>query len=123
MPVPITVVKASVVTDATGVVTQVPALITPYGVLEPLLDYFLARRHDRSLAWMQKGARAVRLFVEYLSTNPDERDNYRLFLNFAQRLYTGTLVAETGEDPSGLGWAPMPPNGRSSWPISEKACC
>ncbi len=109
MPVPTTVVKASVVTDATGVVTEVPALVTPYGVLEPLLDYFLARRHDRSLGWMRKGARAVRLFVEYLSTNPGERENYRLFLNFAQRLYTGTLVAEVGEDPSGLGWKPMPP--------------
>ncbi|MBN8504485.1 MAG: site-specific integrase [Burkholderiales bacterium] len=107
MPIPITLVKASVKTDTTGARTDVPVLVTPAGVLEPLLDYFLARAHDRSLQWMLGVARAVRLFLEYLSTNPAERDNYRLFLNFGQRLYTGSYDRQSGADPSGLGWSPL----------------
>lgn len=99
-------VKARVYTDATGAYTEIPALLTPAGVLEPLLDYCLYRSHDRSLTWMSKVTRSVRMFLEYLQTNPAERDTYRLFQNFAQRLYTGTFDRETGLDPSGLCWAP-----------------
>lgn len=104
--VPISVLRAFVTTDSSGVRTQVPVVITPEGVLEPLLDYFLSRSHDRSLSWMKKVASAVSLFLEYLFTNPSEKNNYRLFLNFGQRLYTGTYDASTGEDPRGLGWTP-----------------
>jgi integrase len=49
------------------------------------------------------------MFLEYLQSNPAERDTYRLFQNFAQRLYTGTFDRETGLDPSGLCWAPRSP--------------
>jgi integrase len=104
---------ARVYTDATGVYTELPALLTPAGVLEPLLDYCLYRSHDRSLAWMSKVARSVRMFLEYLQSNPAERDNYRLFQNFAQRLYTGTFNRTTGLDPSGLCWAPRSPQDAS----------
>jgi len=107
MPLAMSLVKASVKTDATGARTELPVLVTPAGVLEPLLDYFIARAHDRSIQWMFGVARAVRLFLEYLSVNPAERDNYRLFLNFGQRLYTGSFDRHTGLDPSGLGWTPM----------------
>jgi hypothetical protein len=89
-------VKARVYTDSTGVYTELPALLTPGGVLEPLLDYYLYRSHDRSLTWMTKVARSVRMFLEYLQINPEERDTFRLFQNFAQRLYTGTFNRETG---------------------------
>lgn len=106
-------VKARVHTDATGAYTELPALLTPAGVLEPLLDYCLYRRHDRSLAWMSKVARSVRMFLEYLQSNPVERDTYRLFQNFAQRLYTGTFDRTTGLDPSGLCWAPSSPQDAS----------
>lgn len=106
-------VKARVHTDATGAYTELPALLTPAGVLEPLLDYCLYRSHDRSLAWMSKVARSVRMFLEYLQSNPTERDTYRLFQNFAQRLYTGTFDRETGLDPSGLCWAPRSPQDAS----------
>ncbi|WP_354687536.1 gamma-mobile-trio recombinase GmtY [Cupriavidus necator] len=95
--------KAQVHTDATSVYTELPVLLTPAGVLEPLLDYFLARSHDRSLVWMGKVSRSVRMFLEYLHSNPAERDSYRLFQNFAQRLYTGTFGRD-GLDPSGLAW-------------------
>lgn len=106
-------VKARVHTDATGAYTELPALLTPAGVLEPLLDYCLYRSHDRSLAWMSKVARSVRMFLEYLHSNPAERDTYRLFQNFAQRLYTGTFDRVTGLDPSGLCWAPRSPQDAS----------
>lgn len=106
-------VKARVYTDATGIYTELPALLTPNGVLESLLDYCLYRRHDRSLAWMAKVARSVGMFLEYLQTNPAERDTYLLFQNFAQRLYTGTFDRETGLDPSGLCWARRSPQDAS----------
>lgn len=99
-------VKARVYIDPTGVFTEIPALLTPAGILEPLLDYCLSRSHDRSLTWMKKVTRSVRMFLEYLQSNPAERDTYRLFQNFAQRLYTGTFNRETGMDPSGLCWLP-----------------
>jgi integrase len=106
-------VKARVHTDATGVYTELPALLTSAGVLEPLLDYCLYRSHDRSLTWMTKVTRAMRMFLEYLQSNPAERDTYRLFQNFAQRLYTGTFDRATGLDPSGLCWAPRSPQDAS----------
>jgi site-specific recombinase XerD len=106
-------VKARVRSDATGIYIDLPALMTPVGVLEPLLDYFLYRSHDRSLAWMSKVTRSVRMFLEYLQSNPGERDTYRLFQNFAQRLYTGTFDRATGLDPSGLCWAPRSPQDAS----------
>lgn len=106
-------VTARVYTDASGVYTEIPALLTPAGVLEPLLDYCLHRSHDRSLTWMTKVNRSVRMFLEYLQSNPAERDTYRLFQNFAQRLYTGTFDRQTGLDPSGLCWAPRSPQDAS----------
>lgn len=106
-------VKARIYTDATGVYTELPLLLTPVGVLEPLLDYYLYRNHDRSLAWMTKVTRSVRMFLEYLQSNPAERDTYRLFQNFAQRLYTGTFDRDSGLDPSGLCWVPRSPQDAS----------
>lgn len=105
--------KAKIYTDTTGAYTEIPVLLTPTGVLEPLLDYFLHRSHDRSLAWMSKVARSIRLFLEYLQINPAERDTYHLFQNFAQRLYSGTFERETGLDPSGLSWSPRSPQDAS----------
>jgi hypothetical protein len=66
-----------------------------------------------SLTWMSKVTRSVWLFLEYLQSNPAERDTYRLFQNFAQRLYTGTFDRTTGLDPSGLCWAPRSPQDAS----------
>lgn len=103
-------VRSKVFSDATGIYTEIPALLTSVGVLEPLLDYFLLHSHDRSLSWKRDVCRSVRLFLEYLQTNPAERDTYHLFQNFAQRLYTGTFDRDTGLDPSGLCWAPRPPD-------------
>ncbi len=114
VPTMLVTVKARVHTDATGTYTELPALLTPAGVLEPLLlDYCLYRSHDRSLAWMSKVVRSVRMFLEYLQFNPAERDTFRLFQNFARRLYTATSDRTTGLDPSGLCWAPRSPHDAS----------
>ncbi|WP_250518809.1 gamma-mobile-trio recombinase GmtY [Caballeronia sp. ATUFL_M1_KS5A] len=103
-------IKAKVLTDETSVYTEIPALLTASGVLEPLVDYFLHRSHDRSLEWMRKVTRSIRLFLEYIQVNPSERDPHRLFQNFARRLYTGTFDRETGLDATGLCWLPRSPN-------------
>jgi hypothetical protein len=104
------IVRGNVFTDSAAIPTELPVLLTPSGVLEPLLDYLLARRSSRSLAWSRTVARSVQLFVEYLQSNPQERDTYLLFQNFAQRLYTGTIERNTGEDPTGLWWTPSSPD-------------
>jgi hypothetical protein len=106
-------IKARVYADATGVYTELPALLTPTGVLTSLLDYCLWRSHDRSLMWMTKVARSVRMFLEYSQANPAEFDTRHLFQTFAQRLYTGTFDRESGLDPSGLCWAPRSPRDAS----------
>lgn len=102
-------VKAQVHMDSTGATIEIPVLLTPTGVLEPLLDYCLARTHTHSLAWLDKLLRAVTLFLEYGQANADQTDPYLLFRNFALRLYTGTIDTTTGEDPSRLSWRPRSP--------------
>lgn len=96
--------KIRVLTDETGAYTDLPGLLTPEGVLTPLLDYCLTRAHDRSLVWMGKVVRSVQMFLEYMHVNPLERDTHVLFRNFAQRLYTGTFDLKSGFDPSWLAW-------------------
>lgn len=76
------------------------------GPLTPLLDYCLNHHHDRSLAWMRKLIHAVSLLLDYIEANPAETEPWRLFRNFAQRLYTGTFDIHSGLDPSNLCWPP-----------------
>jgi hypothetical protein len=106
-------VKGKVYTDTSGVCTEIPVTLTPAGVLEPLVDYFLLHWRDRSVAWMGKVSRSVRMFLEYLVANPDERDSHILFRNFANRLYTGTFNRAAGLDPSGLCWSALSYNDAS----------
>ena len=58
-------VRAKVITDSTGALSEIPFLLTTEGPLESLVDYFLWRRHDRSVAWMRKVAQAVGLLLAY----------------------------------------------------------
>ena len=100
-------VRAKVITDSTGAVAEIPVLLSSEGPLEPLVDYFLWRRHDRSVAWMRKVTQAVSLLLAYAKANGTDFENSReLFRHFVQRLYSGTL-GEDGRDPSGLYWLPM----------------
>lgn len=98
--------KLRVLSDDTGAYTELPGLLTPSGVLMPLLDYCLARSHDRSLVWMDKVIRSVQMFLEYLHCHQRQPDPQQLFRTFAQRLYSGTFDPATGLDPSGLAWSP-----------------
>jgi hypothetical protein len=100
-------VRAKVVTDSTGAVSEIPILLTTDGPLTSLVDYFLWRRHDRSVAWMRKVAQAVGLLLAYAKANHANFNNSReLFRNFVQRLYSGT-IGRDGRDPSALYWLPM----------------
>lgn len=103
-PIALTKVRAKVLTDQTGVFTEIPVLLTPYGVLEPLLQYCIDQSHVRSFAWMNKLVRAVKLFLQYASVHPTDVDKRALFRGFSQRLYTGTF--EGGVDRSSLCWRP-----------------
>ncbi len=98
-------VRAKVVSDNTGSVSEIPILMTPIGPLVPLIDYCLQKR--RSLSWMTKLLRSVHLFLEYLEVNAEQQEEWRLFRNFANALRLGTIDKETGLDPSGLCWQPF----------------
>ena len=104
---PCVTTTARIYSDNTGAYSEIPVILTTAGPLAPLVDYCLAR-HDRSLSWMRKLVSAVGLFLDYLEVNPDEREQWLLFRNFANALYLGTYDVETGLDPSGLCWEAMP---------------
>lgn len=103
---PIVSVPARIFSDSTGAFVEIPVLLTESGVVTTVMDYCLSRSYDRSLSWMRKALLAIRLFTEYVRVNPDVPQDYCLFQNFAQRLFTGTFNRETGLDPSGLCWLP-----------------
>lgn len=98
-------VKLKVLLDNSGSTIDIPGLLTPEGPFLPLVDYFLARHIARSLSWMDKVERSVRLFLEYMHANPDEGGR-TLFENFAKRLYSGTVDGKRGADDSNLYWRP-----------------
>lgn len=104
-----TVVRGRVYTDETGVFYEIPVLLTPNGPLDSLVDYLVAHWDIRSPQWMLKVVQAVRLFLEYLDSNPDGTDGADLFQNFRQRLLTGSIDYAAGSDPSGLWWRPRRP--------------
>jgi integrase len=99
-----TTIRGKVHRDNTGVVTEIPVIVTEYGPLMPLVDYFLTHVHVRSHSWMTKNVQAVGLLIDYMTANQGCFDDPKeLFETFTQRLYTGT-VGEDGVDPSGLYW-------------------
>lgn len=99
-----TTVRGKVHRDHSGVVTEIPVILTEHGPLRPLVDYFLAHTQVRSSAWMTKTAQSVGLLLDYMAENHYCFANPKdMFEAFSQRLYTGT-VGEDGTDPSGLYW-------------------
>lgn len=99
-------VKASVRIDNTGNTVEVPALLTPTGLLEPLLDYLVESAFSRSPSWMNKVLRSVRLLCYYMQANPNEGGSRNLLKGFALALEQGTFDKKTGSDESGLNWSP-----------------
>lgn len=102
-----TTVRAKIHRDNTGIVTEIPVIITESGPLQPLIGYLLERSHSRSFSWMQKMTQSVGLLLDYMAANHDCFDDPKeLFQTFVQRLYTGT-AGEDGTDHSGLYWQGM----------------
>jgi hypothetical protein len=101
--------RARVYDDNTGASTQMLIVLTPAGVLLPLLHYFRLHAQDRSLSWQTKVAQGLMLFLDYLQANEQERNPQLLFMHFAQRLQTGTFDERTATDPSGLCWKSRDP--------------
>ncbi len=98
-------VKASVKVDNTGVMLDLPVIVTDDGLLRSYLEYLIVHR-NKSESWKDRSVYAVRLLVDYTKQNEACFENsYDLFREFANSLYTGT-VAENSEDPSGLRWKP-----------------
>lgn len=99
-------VKLEVRSDNTGNTVAVPGLLTPGGLLTPLLDYFVEKDLSRSPSWMDKVLRSVQLLCYYINANPDQRNSRTLFDKFATALSRGTFNIVTAEDPSDLCWMP-----------------
>lgn len=106
-------VRAKVLSDATGAISEIPVLMTSDGPLLALVDYLLWRQHDRSLAWMRKVVHDVTLLLKYIEANADHyHEPEVVFHSFVQRLYSGTVT--NGTDPSGLYWMPRDHRGISN---------
>ena len=100
-------VRCKVFTDGTGAYAEIPIVLTPSGPLGPLAEYFVARRYDRSIAWMRKVSQAVIRMLAYHVANPScFNSSSALLRTFAQRLHSGT-IGDDGCDVSGLYWRPM----------------
>lgn len=96
---------ARLYSDNTGSHEEVRVLLTPEGPLLSLLEYSLTRA--KSASWNRKLLRGVSLFLDYLEACPGEKQEWRLFRNFATALRYGTFNSSTGLDPSGLCWLPF----------------
>lgn len=103
-----TMIRGEVYCDNSGVAIEIPVLVTEYGPLMPLVEYFRERVEVRSQNWMIKLTQAVGLLIDYMEANQDcFNDTKDLFSTFVLRLSSGT-VNKDGLDPSGLYW-----NGRN----------
>jgi hypothetical protein len=106
-------VKVRVIADESGITLEIPGIMTPGGLLSPLVDYFIEKYDTRSSAWAKKVAFAVQLFLEYMHANPMEFDTHALFQNFAKRLLSGTVDPKTRLDHSDLYWRPRSAENRN----------
>ena len=97
-----TVVRGHVFTDETGISYTVPCPDQD-GPVEELVDYFVDHWDSRGTEWMVKAVRAVRLFLDYLDAHPGYTDEQAVFVNFRQRLRTGSI--NKGEDRAAYGGA------------------
>ena len=91
------------ITDNTGVTTEVLVILTDNGPIVPLLR-FVEENIYRSASWLMKLHQAVSLLIDYISANQNIYSSTdKLFGGFVKRLYSGT-VGTDGKDPSDLYW-------------------
>ena len=87
-----TTVLARVHCDNTGVVMELPVILTDADPLRSLLDYLLDMHGVRSYSWMQKIVQAVRLLLDYMAANHHCFDDPNdMFKSFVRKLYSGTI--------------------------------
>ncbi|MBF4281066.1 site-specific integrase, partial [Vibrio anguillarum] len=99
-------VQAQIKIDHSGLMLNIPLLVTEQGVFEPLLDYVISQSHIKSLPWMNRVVFACQLLLEYMEANRGLfSEPSLLFQSFVQRLSSGTIDKE-GFDSSGLFWLP-----------------
>ncbi|ASG04037.1 gamma-mobile-trio recombinase GmtY [Vibrio anguillarum] len=99
-------VKAQIKIDHSGLMLNIPVLVTEQGAFEPLLDYVISQSHIKSLPWMNRVVFACQLLLEYMEANRGLfSEPSLLFQSFVQRLSSGTIDKE-GFDSSGLFWLP-----------------
>lgn len=124
-------VQAQVKTDNSGLMLELPVLITEHGVFEPLLDYIVSQSHIKSLPWMNRVVFSCQLLLEYMEANRDLFSSPSLlFQTFVQRLSLGT-IGKDGTDPSSLYWLPRSAsnvnqllsalNGLTDWLAKERS--
>lgn len=124
-------VQAQVKTDNTGLMLELPVLLTEHGVFEPLLDYIISQSHIKSLPWMNRVVFSCQLLLEYMEANKDLFSSPSLlFQTFVQRLSLGT-IGKDGADPSSLYWLPRSAsnvnqllsalNGLTDWLAKERS--
>lgn len=102
-----TKVTAKVVQDSSGVVTEIPVVLTDEGVLESVADYIQSLQlNGVALSTLNKHIQSIILLIEFMDANEDMFNNAaEMFSTFVRRLYSGT-VGDNGLDPSGLYWIP-----------------
>lgn len=98
-----TIVNAKVYKDETGVVLEVPVLLSSYGPLLLLIDYLVLLWQDKSPSLMRKVANALKLFLEYFVLHAAHYKEKAIFENFRTTLIAGTI--SNGTDPTGLFWS------------------
>lgn len=103
------VLQAKAIEDNSMIPEEIPVILTEYGVLEPLVDYFLDK-DGHSDATRRKTVQAVTLLLDFMDANVGNFDEpEEMFRVFVKRLKTGTISAD-GTDPSGLYWEKKSPN-------------
>jgi len=97
------IVTGRIIKDNTGTIRTIPVLLSTEGPIHSVIDYCLTVR--RSLSWQEKLVRAVRMFLQYLEKNQSpKKEEWKLFRDFVDAMYLGTIDSSTGYDPSGLYW-------------------
>lgn len=103
--IPISMVRAKIVTDHTGQAVELPVLVGRDGVFKPMVQYQWLFA-DNSLSWHLQLCHAVRLLLEYAAANAGAfGEPKELFQSFSWHLDSGTLGGDA-LDPSGLYWFP-----------------
>lgn len=107
MPNPVIQIKTTVIVDNTGTQIELPGILTYEGVYQPLIDYFLQKKHSRSASWRRDNIRALILLFRYLDANPEcFRSTSDLLSGFINCIIRGTADTQ-GYDPSKLYWRPF----------------